>query len=559
METRGAASRALSAPVDARGLDVRALAAARPARVIAVGALLLAAIAVRTWGLPGGGPVAYDEGWSLSNGRFLVALLTHPQQWIALRGHGHVFLFGLDWKVGYDLVLGSLVAAGVAPQDLTWFSALAGVVMVTALAALAGRRWGAPAAAVAGVAAGAAPLSIFYGHRVLSEAACLAGLALALLLVDRWWDARPSRTLGSLTVAGMAATLSLNYRLLPTLLPISLVAGWLWWYYRRHDLPPIPPVGRLALLCLVPTAAIVATYLLIGATAAVGLPHLPALVNRQFIRSGGGAPLPFAFPDFYPRTLWEFGGPALLLATGLGLLACLWSWKRLDPLAAIAIGGLAGTLLFFSAAHDKAPRAIAVCIPFAALVAARGVMLWRRPALQWTAALVVCAISLAAGWTGSGFAREPSGSAQAGRWLSAHPGEIVTTRGPLFAAYAERTWDVDVAAEPDPAHRIVIPASDSTISSLRHDGARWVVVDAHALLTSPSGIFEQLLLCGGRPAAEFNDPADWSRLQFLEEADSLHTGYNPVLLRRQQLLRASQGQEIIRIYDLEGSGTASCD
>jgi hypothetical protein len=553
--TREAASRAPSATVEALGVDVRALPASRLAEVVAVGALLLPAVAVRAWGLPGDGPVAYDEGWSLSNGRFLVAVLTHPRQWMQLHGHGHVFLFGLDWKVGYDVVLGSLLAAGVAPQNLTWLSALAGFVMVMALAALAGRRWGAPAAAVAGVFTGAAPLSIVYGHRILSEAACLAVLALVLLLLDRWWDGRPSRALGSLTVAAIAATLSLNYRLLPTLLPIVLVVVGLAWWYRRHDLPPIPPTGRLVLLCLLPTVAIVAIYLLIGGAGAVGLPHLPALVNRQFIRSGGGVPLPFASPDFYPRTLWEFGGPALVVAAGLGLVACLWIWKRLDPLTALAVGSLAGILLFFSAAHDKAPRAIAVCIPFAALVVARGVMVPKRPALQWTAALALCATCLAVGWTESSFARDPSGTAQAGTWLAARPGAIVTTRGPVYAALTEQRWDV--AGGLDPAHRIVVPLGDSTIASLRHDGARWVVVDAHALLTSPSRIFQQLLACG-RSAAEFDDPADWSRLQFLEEADSLHAGYDAVLERREQLLRASQGREIIRIYDLEGPGTASC-
>ena len=555
MEHPGAASPISSLRASTSGLDVRAVPVSRLAKLIAVSAFLLPAVAVRVWGLPGGGPVAYDEGWSLSNGRFLVALLTHPQQWIAVHGHGHLFLFGLDWKVGYDLVLGSLMAAGVTPENLTWLSAVAGIVMVAALAVLAYRRWGAPAAAVAGVFAAAAPLSIVYGHRVLSEAAYLAGLALALLLLDRWWNARPSRTLVTLTIAAIAATLSLNYRLLPTLLPIILVLGWLAWWYRRHDLPPIPPIGRLALLCLVPTVAIVATYLLLGAAGAVGLPHLPALLSRQFIRSGAGAPLPFAFPDFYLRTLWEFGGPTLVLAAGLGFVACLWSWKRLDPLAAIAIGSMIGSFLFFSAAHDKAPRAIAVWIPFAALVVARGVTLPRTITLQWTVALALCGTCLVTGWTESSFARAPSGTAQAGRWLAAHPGAIVTTRGPVYVAYTEHRWDL--AGGLDPAHRILTPAGDSTISSLRHDGARWVVVDGHALLTSPSPIFGQLLACG-RPAAEFNDPADWSRLQFLEEADSLHADWNTMLLKREQLLQASQGKEIIRIYDLDGPGTAAC-
>ncbi len=535
-------------------MDVRAVPSSQLAKMIAVGTLLLSAVAVRAWGLPGGGPVAYDEGWSISNGRFLVAVLTHPQQWIPLHEHGHVFLFGLDWKVGYDIVLGALMAAGVAPENLTWFSALAGLVMVVALAALAHRRWGAPAAAVAGVFAAAVPLSIVYGHRVVSDAACLAGLALVLLLLDRWWDARPSRALAILTVVTIVATLSLNYRLLATLLPIVLVLGWLAWWYRRHDLPPRVPIGRLGLLCLVPTVAIVGTYLLLGAAAAVGLPHLPALLSRQFIRSGAGAALPFAFPDFYLRTLWEFGGPTFLLAGG-GLVACMWSWRRLDPLAAIAIGTMVGTLLFFSAAHDKAPRAIVACVPFAALVIARGVTLLRSPALQWAVALTLCGACLATGWTESSFAREASGTAQAGRWLAAHPGPIVTTRGPVYVAYTEQRWDV--VAGLDPEHRIVTPVGDSTIENLRHDAARWVVVDAHALLMSASPIFAQLLGCG-RPAAEFNDPADWSRLQFLEDADSLHVGYDAVLLKREQILRASQGREVIRIYDLDAAGTASC-
>ena len=212
-----------------------------------------------------------------------------------------------------------------------------------------------------------------------------------------------------LTVVTIVATLSFNYRLLPALLPIVLVLGWLTWWYRRHDLPPRAPIGRLGLLCLVPTAAIVGTYMLLVGAAAVGLPHLPALLSRQFIRSGAESALPFAFPDFYVRTLWEFGGPTLLLAGG-GLVACLWSWRRLDPLAAIAIGSMVGTLLFFSAAHDKAPRAIVACVPFAALVIARGVTLLRSPALQWTVALTLCGTCLVTGWTESSFARDASGS-----------------------------------------------------------------------------------------------------------------------------------------------------
>jgi len=90
-----------------------------------------------------------------------------------------VSIFGRHWKLGHDLILGTLMAAGVSPENLTWFSGLAGVVMVMVLMALAWRRWGAPAAAVASTFAGAVPLGIIYGHRIVAEAAGLAGVALS--------------------------------------------------------------------------------------------------------------------------------------------------------------------------------------------------------------------------------------------------------------------------------------------------------------------------------------------------------------------------------------------
>jgi hypothetical protein len=91
---------------------------------------------------------------------------------------------------------------------------------------------------------------------------------------------------------------------------------------------------------------------------------------------------------------------------------------------------------------------------------------------------------------------------------------------------------------------------------LRQDGVRWVVVDADALYYGEP-FFKQLVACG-QPAAEFRDPAGWSRLQFLEVADSLHLGYDGVLARRDQALAISQGKQIIRIYDLQGFGSTQC-
>ena len=85
-----------------------------------------------------------------------------------------------------------------------------------------------------------------------------------------------------------------------------------------------------------------------------------------------------------------------------------------------------------------------------------------------------------------------------------------------------------------------------------------MVVDAHALLLGASPVFRQLLACG-HPAVEFRDPAGWSRLQFLEEADTLRLDYDAVLAVRARILAAAQGVETLRIYDLDGFGTAGCE
>jgi hypothetical protein len=526
------------------------------ASLVTVATLLLLTTGIRAAGLPGGGPVAYDEGWAASTGRFLVSLLTHPSVWSQLRhGHLHVFVFGHDWKLGHDLLLGMLMAGGASPENLSWLSALAGVAMIVALAALAGRRWGAPAGAIAGVFAGTLPLTIVYGHRITAEADGLAGVALALLLWDRWWDRRPSRPLVLATLAVFLATMSLSYRLVPVLLPLGLVLAWLGWWFRSHDLPPRVPTGRLIGVCVaVPLAMVAAVYLLVVARAMLGVPRLPAELQNQFIRSSAGVPVPFAFPEFYPRTFWDFAGPVFILAVAVGLAVFARSWKTLDPLASVAIGSLLGSFFLFSAVHDKAPRAIVVCVIFAALVVARGLPLLELRALRWPVALALCGALLVSGWVGSAVARDPSGTGRAGRWLAAHPGSIVTTRGPVFLPYTERTWSV--VTGPDPAYQIITPGADTTIASLRQAGARWVVVDAHALLQR-SPVFAQLLECG-RPAVEFDDRAGWSRVQFLEEADSLHLGYGPTLALRAQALAAAQGAQTLRIYDLEGAGTAAC-
>jgi hypothetical protein len=477
-----------------------------------------------------------------------------------------VFPLGNDWKLGHDLALGIISAAGVAPENLTWYAALVGVAMVVAVGAVAWKRWGPAAAAVAAVFAGALPLGIAYGHRLLAEADGMLGVALMLLLLDSWWTRRPSRWRVIVTLLVFAATLTLNYRFLSTLLPLFVILAALGWWYRRHDFAPPPHPGRLVILCLVPAAGLILIYLLVTAASAAGLPALPHALRFWFVRGGAAATLPFRFPDFYLRTFWDYGGLVFMAAAGVATVALLWRWKTLDPLAAIALGSFLGILLFFSAAPDKAPRAIVIGIPFAALVVARAVTLVKGAAAQWAVALPLCGLCLVSGWTGSGVARELSGTGEAGRWLASHPAPLVAYRPGNYLVFvdqrpdlivnvhADRRWEV---AQPnDPAHRMVVPDGDLTLSDLRQDGVRWAVVDADALFYG-APVFRQLMACG-QPAIEFADAASWSRLELLELADLFHLDYDTVLRKGAAALSAAQGRETIRIYDLQGAGTAAC-
>ncbi|HEY4854649.1 MAG TPA: hypothetical protein VII22_28000 [Streptosporangiaceae bacterium] len=536
----------------------------RRAELVAAGALILAAVAVRVQGLPVG-PIGYDEGWAMVNGRFLIALLAHPARLL----HRHLFVLGGDLKSGHDLALGTLLAVGGTPEGLSWYSALAGLVMAVALAALAWRRWGAPAGAVAGVIGAAAPLSVLYGHTLLAEADGLAGLAIVLLLLDRWWDRRPSQRLVMLTVLAMLATLTINYRLLPALIPLGLVAGWLGWWYRRHPWRPVVRLSRLVLACLVPAAAAAALYLSALGLDGLGVHQVSARLHL-LTRTDSSLALPFTNLDFYPRTLWEFAGPAMVVIAVAALAVLLWRRRQLDELTVLAAASLVGCLLFFSVAGVKAPRAIAVLLPFAALVIARAVPLFPpllAPPLPsprgggkslllspWRLALAVCVACLITGMGSTAF-RAENGTGDVGRWLAAHPGGIVATRAPVFAAYTETRWDPAIGL--DPAHAFVSPTAATTIGGLRELGARYVVVDAHALLLSGNPVFRRLVDCGN-PAITVPDPAGWSRLMALEDADTLRRGYDAALAHRDQVLAAAGGAQTIRVYDLNGPGISGC-
>ena len=383
---------------------------------------------------------------------------------------------------------------------------------------------------------------------------------------DRGFAARPSKRLAVLTLVAFLAALTLSYRFLPTLIPLLIVLGLLGWWYRNHSLPPKFSAGRLAAICLSPALILVTIYLLVLGASVLRLPGLPHVVRYWFVRSSAEGAVPFAFFDFYPRTFLDYAGPALAVALAVAVAALLYNWRKLDPLAAIALGSLAGTFLFFSAAHDKAPRVIVICIPLAALVLARAVTLWRNPVLQWAAALTLCAACLGSGLAGGSGVADWSGTGEAGRWLASHPGALTAHRPLNYLVYVEQKnldavtavnagpkWEVMPS---DAAHRIVVPVGALTLGDLRQDGVRWAVVDADALYYGEA-FFKQLVACG-QPTAEFRDPAGWSRLQFLEVADSLHLSYGGVLARRDQALALSHGRQVIRIYDLQGSGTTPC-
>ncbi len=529
------------------GRRLRQLAAAA-----AVCALLAVTLGVRTWGLPGAGLLYYDEGWAARDGRLVVEMLAQPRDWPRIL-HAWVTADWGDWKPGHDLILGTLMAVGVPPDYLPWLSGFAGAVLVLALAAVAWRRWGPPAGAVAGVFAGTVPLGIIYGHHVLAEADGLAGLAVALYLWDRWWERPASRPLAVATTAAFLVTLSLNYRLTPSLLPLLIMGAW-----RLRDRGVAPLVHwrrRLLGVCLAPSVAIVLVYLLIlAASRLAGIAQVPPWVE-SLIRPGSGLPVPFEYPDFYPRTLWEFGGPAFAGAVALGLVSMIRRRHLLDHLETAAIGTLAGAILFFTAVHDKAPRAMAVGIPFAALIAARGLTLWQARRWQWTVAAAICAACLITGWTGSGPAREANGIGAAGRWLAAHPGGIVADRAPTVALYVDPA--VRQPAERQRLRPIVQPPGYRTLSDLRQAGVRWAVVDADTWILPWSSVARTLASCA-QPVAEFDDPASWTRIWFLDGADTRRLGYDGMLAVRDAFLAATAGKMQISIYDLAGEGTRGC-
>lgn len=512
-----------------------------------VALLLAAAVVVRIQGLTFGGPVAYDEGWAVANGRSMLGAFLHPLRLL----HGPLTFFGRDWKPTHDFALGTLFATGVKPELLVWYSVAAGIVMATVLAALAWRRWGAPAGTVAGVIGAAAPLSVLYGHRLTAEADGAAGLAVVLLLFDQWWQRKPSRRLVIGTALAIAITGSISYRLLPPLLPLVLLAAWLGWWYRGHALPPLRARGRIVAACLIPAAAITAMYLVTLMLGFAGLRSLARLL-AHLDRAGSGIALPFSNIDFYPRVLWDFGGPLILISLVAAMIVILWHWRQLDPLTAIGVGSLAGILAFFSVIGDKAPRAIVVTIPFTALLIARAVAFIKPTALRW---MTAAGLALACVLTGLGAAGQlgTSGSSAAGHWLAARTATIATSRPPVFALFTERRWDPALGLQP----AIVHPVADTTIDELRRQGVRYVVVDAHALLVGGSAVYNQLLTCG-RPIAIFPDTGGWSRLQFVEEADTLHLGYNAALDLRGRLLAQVDNSQTIRIFDLSDPATQAC-
>jgi len=518
------------------------------APLLPVGLLLTVTLLIRSWGLPGSGLIAYDEGWAARDGRFVLEVVAQPGIWAQLP-HGTRFPFGQDFKPGHDLMLGLLLKAGIPPEALPWYSGFAGAVMVIALAALAWHHWGAPAAAVAGVFAGTVPLGVIYSHRVLAEADASAGLALGLYLWDRYRRA-PSGRLAIATIFAFIVTQSLNYRFFPTLAIVGALAAL---HLRQGEIS-----GRLSVLAIAfaPAAAISAVYLLIAASRRLGgNVGLPSWVHDLLIRSGTVSPLPFAFPDFYPRTLWEFGGIAFIVAIALGALAMVRHRKRLDAIDVIAMAAFVGTLLFFSAPYDKAPRALVALIPFAALIAARAVTLWQQQATQWAVAAAVCAACLVNGLVGSAAAREPSGSAAAGRWLAAHQGNIAAARAPIVVLYAGwGGWDVGGL---HPERTIIDPEPYATVEELRKARIRWAVVDSVALALPGYRAIKALATCG-QPVAEFDDPAGWSRIFFVGGADTLHAGYDDMLAVRERAVLANAGRMAIQIYDLDGAGTSGC-
>ena len=341
----------------------------RPDPVIVL--LTLAALALRLWNLPGLGDLEFDEIVSVRYAALSPAALIAK---VAQAPFEHPPLFYLVLGAWQSLFR-DLVDARTAEALTRAFSALVGTLLVPLVASLARRAGGQSVGRYAALLAAATPLLVFYGREVRMYAPLTTLVALSLWL---WWRAleRPSVLRWALFV--LVNWLALYTHALALAVPLALAVWLLLARWRRIILPWRAATLGCLLTLLGPVPWVLAAPGVVASLPAASAAHLTGATVLDAART---AALALAVG---PVATWTWA--IVIAAVWLTLVVLGLRSQPADRPGAVAllVLGLIISLVGASAVLviDKpfSPRYMLHALPFAVLLAARGVMLLQR---QW--------------------------------------------------------------------------------------------------------------------------------------------------------------------------------
>ncbi len=341
----------------------------RPDPVIVL--LTLIALALRLWNLPGLGDLEFDE---IVSTRYAVLSPTALIAKVAQAPFEHPPLFYLVLGAWQSLFR-DLVDVRTAEALTRAFSALVGTLLVPLVAALARRAGGQSVGRYAALLAAGTPLLVFYGREVRMYAPLTTLVALNLWL---WWRAleRPSVARWALFV--LVSWLALYTHLLALAVPLALAVWLLLARWRGVILPWRTAALGCLLALLGPLPWALAAPGVVASLPAASAAHLTGAAVLDAART---AALALAVG---PVAAWTWG--IAITAVWLALVVLGLRSQPADRPGAVALlaVGLTITLLGAGAVLviDKpfSPRYVLNALPFAVLLAARGMTLLQR---QW--------------------------------------------------------------------------------------------------------------------------------------------------------------------------------
>lgn len=341
----------------------------RPDPVIVL--LTLAALALRLWNLPGLGDLEFDEIVSV---RYAALSPTALIATVAQAPFEHPPLFYLVLGAWQSLFR-DLVDARTAEALTRAFSALVGTLLVPLVAALARRAGGQSVGRYAALLAAATPLLVFYGREVRMYAPLTTLVALSLWL---WWRAleRPSALRWALFV--LVSWLALYTHALALAVPLTLAVWLLLARWRGIILPwRAATLGcLLALLGPLPWALAAP-----GVVASLPAASAAYLTGATVLDAARTTALALAIG---PVAAWPWA--IAITAVWLVLVILGLRSQPADHPGAVSLLAIGLTITLLGAGAvlviDKpfSPRYVLNALPFAVLLAARGLALLHR---QW--------------------------------------------------------------------------------------------------------------------------------------------------------------------------------